>query len=229
MLPRLRLAMMGSWIGPVPRSMVSSPVTADTSAVTWIWIMPPGWEGEMRRTPYVADSAPAFLLGLNNDYVALYHTAGGNIWDEGPSEFCAMLGLDAISYSDLTRRVVDMAIEQRLVGVLEEHAFNGLVCVEHVAVEADAGRRGERSVSLVRMASAITMEMIEEQFPGQFRIEQYFMRDYDEEPAMLTAFNNWVSGFNAMVSFFGKNFDRYRLEDRMCMLGIDSALPVEKH
>ena len=64
---------------------------------------------------------------------------------------------------------------------------------------------------------------------GQFRVEQYFMRDYDEEPAMLTAFNDRVSGFNAMVSFFGKNFDRYRLEDRMCMLGIKSALPVLCH
>jgi hypothetical protein len=80
-----------------------------------IWIMPPDWEGEMQRTPYVADSSPAFLLGLNDDYVALYHTAGGNVWEEGPSELCNVLGLDAIRYSDLTRRVVDMAMEERLV------------------------------------------------------------------------------------------------------------------
>jgi hypothetical protein len=85
-----------------------------------IWLMPPDWEGEMRRTPYVADSAPAFLLGLNDDYLALYHTAGGNIWEEGPSELCAMLGLDAIRYSDLNRRVVDMAMEERLVSEAEK-------------------------------------------------------------------------------------------------------------
>ena len=79
-----------------------------------IWLMPPGWEGEMRHTPYIADSAPAFLLGLSADHVALYHTAGGNVWDDGPSEFCSALGLDTIRYTDLTRRVVDLEIEERL-------------------------------------------------------------------------------------------------------------------
>ena len=46
---------------------------------------------------------------------------------------------------------------------------------------------------------------------------------------MLTAFNERVAGFKALVSFFGKNFDRYRLEDRMAALGIESALPLSCH
>jgi hypothetical protein len=79
-----------------------------------IWLMPPGWEGEMRHTPYVADSAPAFLLGLSNERVALYHTAGGNVWNDGPAAFCTTLGLDTIRYTDLARRVVDLEIEERL-------------------------------------------------------------------------------------------------------------------
>ena len=79
-----------------------------------VWVMPPGWEGEMRHTPYVADSAPAFLLGLNDDCVALYHTAGGNVWNDGPAAFCSALGLHTIRYTDLTRRVVDLEIEERL-------------------------------------------------------------------------------------------------------------------
>jgi len=83
-----------------------------------IWLMPFGWEGEMRHTPYVADSAPAFLLGLNDDRVALYHTAGGNVWNDGPSAFCSALGLDTIRYTDLTRRVVDLEIEERLTHVV---------------------------------------------------------------------------------------------------------------
>jgi opacity protein-like surface antigen len=80
-----------------------------------IWLMPHAWEGEMRHTPYVSDSAPAFLLGLNDRYVALYHTAGGNVWEEGPGEMVSLLGLDRIRYTDLTRRVVDMEMEERLV------------------------------------------------------------------------------------------------------------------
>lgn len=62
-----------------------------------------------------------------------------------------------------------------------------------------------------------------------FSVEQYFMRDYDEEPAMLHALNERLRSFTGLVSFFGKNFDRYRLEDRMAALGVDSALPVDCH
>jgi len=87
-----------------------------------VWTLPSDWEGEMRHTPYVADSAPAFLLGLGDERVALYHTAGGNVWSEGPSAFCSALGLDTISYNDLTRRVVDLEIEERLTGGLADAA-----------------------------------------------------------------------------------------------------------
>lgn len=64
---------------------------------------------------------------------------------------------------------------------------------------------------------------------GCFRVEQYYMRDYDEEPAMLFAFNERCAEATGMVSFFGKNFDRYRLEDRMAALGMASDLPVARH
>lgn len=85
-----------------------------------IWIMPATWEGEMRRTPYVSDSAPAFLLGLNKNIVGFYHTAGGNVWSQGPEELCGLLDLDAIRYTDLMRRVVDMEIETRLIENVEK-------------------------------------------------------------------------------------------------------------
>lgn len=62
-----------------------------------------------------------------------------------------------------------------------------------------------------------------------FRIEQYFMRDYDEEPAMLKAFNDRVRDFEGMVSFFGKNFDQYRIQDRMAFMGFPDELPVDRH
>jgi hypothetical protein len=80
-----------------------------------IWVMPSGWEGEMRRTPYVSDSVPAFLLGVGDDYTAFYHTAGGNTWPDGLKSFCSALKLDRICHSDLTRRIVDLEIEEKLV------------------------------------------------------------------------------------------------------------------
>jgi hypothetical protein len=79
-----------------------------------VWLMPPDWEGEMRRTPYVSDSAPAYLLGVNHDRIVFYQTAGGNVWESGPSVFCETLGLDTICYTDLSRRIVDLEIEKDL-------------------------------------------------------------------------------------------------------------------
>jgi hypothetical protein len=76
--------------------------------------MPSEWEGVMKHTPYVSDSVPAYLLGANDDYVAFYHTAGGNVWPEGPESLCEALGLERICYTDLTRRIVDLEVERRL-------------------------------------------------------------------------------------------------------------------
>jgi ATP-dependent helicase HrpB len=61
-----------------------------------------------------------------------------------------------------------------------------------VAVEADAGKRGERSVSLVRKASAVTLEMIEDQFPEQLCTEQGAV--FDEKKRAVTGVRrNWYS------------------------------------
>lgn len=79
-----------------------------------VWLMPPDWEGEMRQTPYISDSSPAFLLGANGEYAAFYHTAGGNVWREGPQALCGALGLESICFRDLNRRIVDLSIEEAL-------------------------------------------------------------------------------------------------------------------
>lgn len=79
-----------------------------------IWLMPPGWEGVTRRTPYVSDSVPAFLLGVTDNYVTFCHTAGGNVWETGRESFCSALSLDRVCHSDLTRRIVDLEIEEKL-------------------------------------------------------------------------------------------------------------------
>lgn len=85
-----------------------------------VWLMPPGWEGVMKQTPYVSDSVPAYLLGVNDDHVVFYHTAGGNIWPEGPETLCGALGLERICYPDLTRRIVDLEVEERLTASVGE-------------------------------------------------------------------------------------------------------------
>lgn len=79
-----------------------------------VWLMPATWEGVMRQTPYVSDSVPAYLLGANDEYMAFYHTAGGNVWPEGPETLCEALNLERICYTDLARRIVDLEVEQRL-------------------------------------------------------------------------------------------------------------------
>ena len=79
-----------------------------------VWLMPPDWEGEMRKTPYVTDSTPAYLLGANDRWVAFYHTAGGNVWKQGPARLCRALDLDRVCYTNLTRRIVDLGLAEQL-------------------------------------------------------------------------------------------------------------------
>ena len=50
-----------------------------------------------------------------------------------------------------------------------------------------------------------------------FAIHQFFMRDYDEEPAMLHALGELLDGLEAVVSFNGKSFDLPLLETRFIM------------
>lgn len=48
----------------------------------------------------------------------------------------------------------------------------------------------------------------------RFVVRQYFMRDYNEEPAMLTALAQDLAGFDRLVTFNGKLFDVPLLESR---------------
>jgi uncharacterized protein len=49
---------------------------------------------------------------------------------------------------------------------------------------------------------------------GRFIVRQYFMRDYDEEAALLEALAEDLAGFSELVTFNGKMFDIPLLESR---------------
>lgn len=54
--------------------------------------------------------------------------------------------------------------------------------------------------------------------PDGFRVRLFFMRDYDEEPAMLTALAEFLAGYDVLVTYNGKSYDaplidtRYRIK-----------------
>ena len=52
---------------------------------------------------------------------------------------------------------------------------------------------------------------------GGFAVHQFFMRDYEEELAMLHALGELLDGLDAVVSFNGKSFDLPLLETRFIM------------
>lgn len=52
---------------------------------------------------------------------------------------------------------------------------------------------------------------------GRFTVHQFFMRDYQEEPAQLCALGELLDGLEAVVSFNGKAFDLPLLETRFIM------------
>ncbi len=104
-----------------------------------VWIMPPDWEGEMNETPYVSDSSPAYLLGVSDGCVAFYHTAGGNIWKQGPARLCSALELSSIRYSDLARRIVDLEIEEKLKTRLDELVPAAVIVPQRIVGLAGGG------------------------------------------------------------------------------------------
>ena len=63
----------------------------------------------------------------------------------------------------------------------------------------------------------------------QFTVHQFFMRDYDEEPAQLTALGQLLAEVEAVVSFNGKAFDLPLLETRFIMVRQPPSLVDAPH
>jgi len=63
----------------------------------------------------------------------------------------------------------------------------------------------------------------------EFVLRQYFMRDYDEEPAMLTALDELLSDRKGLVTFNGKSFDWNLLQSRFTFNRMRPALKDPIH
>jgi uncharacterized protein len=50
--------------------------------------------------------------------------------------------------------------------------------------------------------------------PGGFRLRQFFLRDYGEEPSLLWRLAEYLSQFDALVTYNGRSFDQPLLEGR---------------
>ena len=63
----------------------------------------------------------------------------------------------------------------------------------------------------------------------QFYVRQYFMRDYNEERALLSALNDLLANFKAVVTYNGKTFDLPLMESRYIMSGMKMNLEDPYH
>ena len=63
----------------------------------------------------------------------------------------------------------------------------------------------------------------------QFCVRQYFMRDYNEERALLSALNELLANFKAVVTYNGKTFDLPLMESRYIMSGMKMSLKDPYH
>jgi uncharacterized protein YprB with RNaseH-like and TPR domain len=50
-----------------------------------------------------------------------------------------------------------------------------------------------------------------------FRVRQFFMRDYDEEPSVLHALSAYLARFDVLITYNGRSFDQPLLETRYTM------------
>lgn len=60
-----------------------------------------------------------------------------------------------------------------------------------------------------------------------FRVRQFFMRDYSEEPSLLYALTRYLADFEVLITYNGKSFDQPLLETRytMCRKYLRAAHP----
>jgi len=63
----------------------------------------------------------------------------------------------------------------------------------------------------------------------QFCVRQYFMRDFNEERALLSAVNELLSKYEAIVSYNGKTFDFPLIQSRFIMSGMKLNLKNPGH
>ena len=63
----------------------------------------------------------------------------------------------------------------------------------------------------------------------QFCVRQYFMRDFNEERALLSAVNELLSKYEAIVSYNGKTFDFPLIQSRFIMSGMKLNLEDPGH
>ena len=64
---------------------------------------------------------------------------------------------------------------------------------------------------------------------NQFCVRQYFMRDYDEEQALLSALNELLLKFESVITYNGKSFDLPLMETRFIMSGMEMNLKNPAH
>ncbi len=64
---------------------------------------------------------------------------------------------------------------------------------------------------------------------GGFTVEQTFLREPADEAAALAAIADEIAAAPAVVTFFGKVFDRHRLEDKMRVHGIEPPFEGRPH
>jgi len=64
---------------------------------------------------------------------------------------------------------------------------------------------------------------------GAFKVWQGFLGGPEQEAALLAEVARRIADAQAVVSFFGKSFDRHRLEDKMRIVGVDSPFEGLPH
>lgn len=64
---------------------------------------------------------------------------------------------------------------------------------------------------------------------GAFKVWQGFLGGPEQETALLAETARRIAAAQSVVSFFGKSFDRHRLEDKMRIVGVDSPFEGLPH
>lgn len=139
------------------------------------------------------------------------------------------------------------AREQRLPLASTRHGDWDLSEIDHADPAAFARLTGDAALSALDLRGAVFLDTETSGLGGGAGVFVYmvglgwfepdgtyvswqgFLRDPGEEPALLQAVADRIGAADGLVSFFGKSFDRHRLEDKMRIAGVTPPFDARPH
>jgi uncharacterized protein YprB with RNaseH-like and TPR domain len=119
--------------------------------------------------------------------------------------------------------MADRFDRERLAGLAGDERWRSLAPGDCLFLDTETTGLAGGAGTLVFLAGMAWIE------PAQLVVEQVFLREYGDEPALLQQVADRLAERPVPVTFVGKSFDRHRLAARMTVHRVPSGVLTDRH